>query len=52
MGTYNFGVLELKDILWECLDNVEGDFTRATLVEALEICKDYHPCADDNLKDT
>jgi hypothetical protein len=47
MCTYRVNVLELKDIIWEALDNVEGDFNRATLNEALEICKDYHPISED-----
>lgn len=50
MCTYTVGVLELKDIIWDCLDNVEGDFDRATLNEALEMCKDYVPCVDDTLQ--
>ena len=40
-------VLELKDIIWSTLDNVDGDFDRVTLVEALEICKDYSPVSDE-----
>jgi hypothetical protein len=49
MGMYNFSVLELKDLIWEALDNAEGDFTRGTLCEALEICKDYYPVSDEIL---
>jgi hypothetical protein len=47
MCTYTVNVMELKDIIWEALDNVEGDFDRATLVLALDICKEYHPVSDD-----
>jgi len=43
MCSYKISVLELKDMIWSVLDNVEGDFDRATLIEALEICKDYNP---------
>lgn len=48
MGTYGVNAIELKDIIWECLDNVEGDFDRATLTEALEMCKKYHPVMDED----
>jgi hypothetical protein len=47
MGTYTIGVMELKDIIWSALDSAEGDFDHATVCEALEMCKDYHPTTDD-----
>jgi hypothetical protein len=48
MCTYGVSVTELKDILWTCLDNVEGDFSRCTLHEALEMCKDYSPVSGED----
>ena len=51
MCTYGVGVLELKDIIWEALDKVEGDIDRTTLVEALEMCKDYEPVIGENIEE-
>jgi hypothetical protein len=48
MCTYGVSVTELKDILWACLDSVEGDFSRCMLHEALEMCKDYSPVSGED----
>lgn len=47
MGTYGVGVHEMISILNETLDDISGDFDRATLVASLEILKGYHPVMDE-----
>ncbi len=50
MGTYNNSVDELVDVIWFALDDVEGDFDRATLRAALSKCRNYQPTMDDYLR--
>ena len=41
MGTYKVGTKELREILDEALDNIEGDFTDKQLQDVLESLKLY-----------
>lgn len=47
MGTYNNSVDDLVGVIWSALDEVEGDFDRATLRAALKKCRGYSPTTDD-----
>lgn len=46
MGTYGVSRSALIGELVSCLDDVEGDFDRKTLWEALEFMKSYCPTSD------
>ena len=48
MCLYGNSVEEVKNALWSALDNIEGDFDRATLNEALKLCKKYSPVSDED----
>ena len=41
MGTYNVSTWEIAQALDKALDNIEGDFTRKQLLDALERMKLY-----------
>jgi len=41
MGTYNVSSDEIADRIHDVLDEIEGDFTKKTLLEALEKSKKY-----------
>jgi len=49
MGTYGVSIHEMVSSLSEVLDDIEGDFDRATLVASLEILKGYHPVMDETM---
>jgi len=52
MGTYNNSVQEIYDAVEKALDNIEGDFTKATMRTALKkIAKEYKYTSDDDEKD-
>jgi hypothetical protein len=47
MGVYNCNIQELKDVLFEALDNIEGDFDSKILKKALkETAKEYKNTTD------
>ena len=46
MGTWGVSVNELVEKLTDCLDNMEGDFDRKTLREALNFMSGYGPTTD------
>jgi hypothetical protein len=46
MGTYNYSEQMLIEELKEFLDNLEGDFDKKDLKNALEFMKDYAPTID------
>ena len=41
MGTYNYSTKELVSELVSFLDDIEGDFTKQQLKNALEFCSEY-----------
>jgi len=43
MGTFGIGTNKLAELIKDTLDNAEGDFDRATLLLALDVCKTYQP---------
>jgi len=47
MGTYNLTIDELAEEITKKLDEVEGDFTRATLNKTLEKVKKEYPNVSD-----
>jgi len=46
MGTYNYSEEMLIEELKEFLDELEGDFNKKDLKNALEFMKDYAPTID------
>lgn len=46
MGTYGVSENELIEKLSDCLDNIEGDFNKLDLFNALEFMKRYAPTSD------
>jgi len=48
MGTYMISSKEIREVLDEALDNLEGDFTNKQLLEVLEIMKLYPFVCDKN----
>lgn len=46
MGTWGVSTNELVEKLTECLDNVEGDFDKHTLADALKFMQGYGPTSD------
>ena len=49
MCTYGISVQEIYDAVNDCLDEMEGDFDRATLNQALdEVKKDYKYVSDED----
>jgi hypothetical protein len=48
MGTYKFSNQELYDAITNCLDLLEGDFTRAQLITILDEIKHEYPYVSDS----
>lgn len=46
MGTYNVSTKEIVCAIAEALDEIQGDFSKADLFEALEKCKEYPHVTD------
>jgi len=46
MGTYNYSEEMLIEELKDFLDNLEGDFNKKDLKNALNFMKDYAPTSD------
>ncbi len=51
MGTWGVSTNELVEKLTDCLDNVEGDFSKKELNEALKFMGGYCPTSDSTKKE-
>ena len=51
MGIYNNSKKEIVQKISDALDDIEGDFTQETLLNALEQCKKYPYVVDKELSD-
>ena len=51
MGTWGVSTNELVEKLTECLDNIEGDFDKKNLGEALQFMQGYGPTSDSVVKE-